>query len=229
MARRFGSAVCRHRRPYLRIHCLTSRCSRTALRAAADRHGVRSVPMSGEYLNPYQPFIDDRKHISDLDGQRFVVLRMPPSVNGMWGQGRETVRHRLSTKTISYPARAHVTLCGFAARTELAAVQEVVRSWAQSTPSLLIELESASVFPPPFQIVMVQVRRKPELFAALTTLRRQADVRGLCLSTVVPPEQWIFHMSVALLFCARRFNLAGAHVLRRPDRGSIGPLCSRCC
>jgi hypothetical protein len=64
-------------------------------------------------------------------------------------------------------------------------------------PSLLIEVERVSAFPPPFQIVIVQVRKTPELFAALAGLRQRAEQRGLVLSTVVPAEQWIFHMSAA--------------------------------
>jgi len=145
----------------------------------------------------YQPFIEDPQHRTELDRQRFVVLRMPSAVTGIYEQVQEAVRHRVSALPVSYPARAHVTLCGFAAGAALAAVQEVVGSWARAMPSLLIDLERVSTFPSPFQIVMVQVRTTPELFTALASLRQRAGQRGLVLSTVVPAEQWIFHMSVA--------------------------------
>ncbi len=151
-------------------------------------------------VNAYQAFIEDPKHLSELDRQRFVVLRMPPAVTGTHGHVQEAVRQRLSALPVSYPARAHVTLCGFAAGTALAAVQEVVGAWARSVPPLLIDVERVTAFPPPFQVVVVQVRKTPELFAALASLRRRAEERGLGLSTLVPADQWIFHMSVA--YCA---------------------------
>jgi 2'-5' RNA ligase len=148
-------------------------------------------------VNHYQPFIDDPRHLSELDRQRFVVLRIPPSVTGTYGQVQKAVRQRWSALPVSYPARAHVTLCGFAAGSALDAVQEVVSYWARTVPPLLIEVERVSAFPPPFQIVIVQVRKTPALFAALTSLRERAEQRGLVVSTHVPLEQWIFHMSVA--------------------------------
>jgi 2'-5' RNA ligase len=145
----------------------------------------------------YQPFIEDPEHLRELDRQRFVVLRMPSAVTATYGPVQDAVRQRLSALPVSYPARAHVTLCGFVAGTALAAVQEMVGPWARSMPSLLIEVERVSAFPPPFQVVVLQVRKTPELFAALVSLRRRAEERQLVLSTLVPADQWIFHMSVA--------------------------------
>ena len=77
---------------------------------------------------------------------------------------------------------------------------DLVEVWARSMPPLSIAVEGPMVFPPPFQIVAVHVRKTPELFAAMARLRRMADQRRLVLSTVVPADQWIFHMSVA--YCA---------------------------
>jgi 2'-5' RNA ligase len=151
-------------------------------------------------MSHYQPFIADPTHLSELDRQRFVVLRMPQTATEMYGHVQGLVRQRLSALPVSYPARPHVTLCGFPAGTVLAAVQETVESWARSIPSLAIEVERMSTFPPPFQVVIVQVRKTPELLAAVAGLRRQAEERRLVLSTLVPADQWIFHMSVA--YCA---------------------------
>jgi 2'-5' RNA ligase len=148
-------------------------------------------------VNPYQPFIDDPQHLRELDRQRFVVLRVPSPVNETYRQVQESVRQRLTAMPVSYPARPHVTLAGFAAGTDLNAVQEVVRSWARSVPPLSVEVERLTSFPPPFRIAIVQVRKSTELFAALASLWRRAEACGLVLSTLVPPDQWIFHMSVA--------------------------------
>lgn len=148
-------------------------------------------------MSHYQPFIEDPKHLRELDRQCFVVLRIPPPVSETYKHVQETVRRQLPAMPVSYPARAHVTLGGFAAGTALEAVQEVVKAWARSVPPLLIEVERLSVFPPPFQIAIVQVRKSEELFEALASLWRRSEMRGLALSTVVPADQWIFHMSVA--------------------------------
>jgi hypothetical protein len=81
-------------------------------------------------MTPYQPFIDDPVHIKALDRQRFVVLRAPLTVSMAYSQIQRIFRQRLRGLPVSCPARAHVTLCGFAAGTSLHAVQELVRSWA---------------------------------------------------------------------------------------------------
>ena len=148
-------------------------------------------------MNQYEPFIEDPVHAGELDGQRFVVLRIPGDVARRYDELRHAVRQRLSSLPVSYPARAHVTLVGFAAGAELAAVQDVVRAWARGTRPLSLEVERASTFPPPFQIVFVQVRKTPELFAALTRLRRAAEDRRIHLSTPVPTDEWISHVSLA--------------------------------
>jgi 2'-5' RNA ligase len=134
--------------------------------------------------------------LSSIDSG-FVVLRIPPAATGTYSNIQNALRHRLSALPVSFPARAHVTLCGFAAGTSLAAVREVVGSWASSSSRLLIDVERVSTFPPPFQIVMVQVRKTAELARALTSLRQRAEERGLVLSSLVPSDQWIFHMTVA--------------------------------
>jgi hypothetical protein len=79
----------------------------------------------------------------------------------------------------------------------LLGVQELVRTWALRASPLRIEIERVSWFPPPFQIVLVEVRKTPALFSALADLRGQAEQRRLVLSTDMPVEKWRFHMSVA--------------------------------
>jgi 2'-5' RNA ligase len=150
---------------------------------------------------PYQPFIDDAAHIEALDRQRFVVLRAPLSLAAAYDQVQSTYRQRLRGLPVSYPARAHVTLCGFAAGTTLEAVQELVGAWAKTVPELSLEAECLSTFPSPFQIVILQVRKVAPLFAALATLRARAKDDRLPISTVMPVARWTFHMSVA--YCSK--------------------------
>jgi 2'-5' RNA ligase len=148
----------------------------------------------------YQPFIDDPAHIRALDRQRFVVLRPGPAVREIHRQVQGILRQRLSAFPISYPACAHVTLTGFDAGTPLDAVQTVVERWARRVPVLRIETERVAFFPPPFQIAIVQVRKTPDLLAALVDLREQAEEQQLSISTSIPSQDWVFHMSVA--YCA---------------------------
>src|SRR5689334_6700839 len=145
----------------------------------------------------YQPFLNDPERISALDRQRFVVLRAPSIVSDVFTDFRQTLRQQLDGARVSYPAVPHVTLCGFAAGVPLQAVQQLVASWALTVPPLRIEVARASSFPPPFQIVIVEIRKNPELFSALSTLRARAEQEQLAVSTVMPVEKWTFHLTVA--------------------------------
>src|SRR5438046_1165633 len=160
----------------------------------------------------YEPFIEDPTHIKILSGQRFVVLRAPVAVSAPYRQVQSALRERLRGEPVSYPARAHVTLCGLAAGTPLHAVQELVRGWSAHVSPLRIEIERVSWFPPPFQIVIVEVRRTPALVSAFADLRTQAEEQGLVVSTVLPVEQWRFHMSV--VYCAALSEPAWQEVAR---------------
>lgn len=145
----------------------------------------------------YHPFIADPDHIARLDGQRFVVLRPHGDVRAVWEGVRAAMKARLADRPVSYPAQAHVTMGGFPAGTAIEAVRVLVEEWARDVPPLGITVERAHVFPTPFQIVVVQVRKTPELFEAHTRLRRLAVERGLTDLLVIPPAEWVFHMSVA--------------------------------
>jgi len=149
----------------------------------------------------YEPFIDDPDHIRELDGQRFVVLRPGPVVSDCHRHVQDVLRQHLSGYSVSYPARAHVTLAGFAAGTPLELVQQLVSGWTREVRSLRIEVHGVTSFPPPFQIAIVHVTKTPALFAALQGLRRTAEQRGLTISTVTRADEWVFHMSLA--YCSK--------------------------
>jgi 2'-5' RNA ligase len=145
----------------------------------------------------YEPFIDDPRDIARLEGQRYVVLRPNGAVPHVHRQVRAQARERLAGADVSYPAAAHVTLTGCPAGTDLEAIRELVGEWARTVAPLRIEIERVHHFPPPFQIVIVQVRRTPELFDALASLRARVKDRRLPDMSSIRPADWIFHMSVA--------------------------------
>lgn len=145
----------------------------------------------------YCRFIDDPSQIAELEGQRFVVLRPVAEVAAAYREVRQRVGMALHGRPAPCPAEPHVTLAAVGQRAPVARVREIVTDWAQETPALRLEIERVSVFPAPFQIVIVQIRRTPELFEALTSIRRRIGEAGLQDLAAVSPAQWVFHMSVA--------------------------------
>ncbi len=148
-------------------------------------------------MGQYKPFIDDPGHLARLDGQRFIVLRATSPVAEVWAHVRSTVRDRLSGLPVSYPAQPHVTLAGFARGTPLREVQELVDEWSPTVAPLRLEVERVASFPAPSQIVIVQVRKTPELFEAMAGLRGLAERWLLPVASLTPVDEWIFHLSVA--------------------------------
>ncbi len=151
-------------------------------------------------MSEYLPFINDPAHLARLTGHRYVVLRPNDEVSATHATGQCSVRAKYSDLAISYPARAHVTLKGFPAGTQLEAVQALVHTWAAGVPSLRIEVERIIVFPFPFQVVIVQVRKTAPLFHAFASLRALAKQQKLPdwpEGTIPSVDDWVFHMSVA--------------------------------
>jgi 2'-5' RNA ligase len=152
-----------------------------------------------------RPFINDPDHLRLLDGQRYVVLRATGPIRAAYVQVQGLVRETLADLDVSYPAEPHLTLLGLAAGTGLEAVRGLVSDWARDVPPLELEIEKVSVFPSPFQIVIVQIRKNPTLFGAMSRLRERAHQQGLVDLADIAPNDWIFHLSVA---CCSSLNTA---------------------
>jgi 2'-5' RNA ligase len=151
-------------------------------------------------VTDYCPFINDAVYRTGLAGQRYVVLRPLGKVANVYTTVQAAIQARFSDLVISYPAQAHVTLKGFPAGTPLGAVQTLVQRWATAASPLRVEVERVTVFPEPFKIVIVQVRKTAELYHALARLRALAEQRNLPdwpQGTIPKVDEWIFHMSVA--------------------------------
>jgi hypothetical protein len=147
-------------------------------------------------MSTYRPFIDDPRDMARFEGQRFVVLRATGAIAHAHRHVRSLVEARLARTDASYP-EPHVTLAGFPKGTALESVRTVVAKWAQSVAPLRLEIERAGYFPTPFQIVMLQIRKTPELLAALTGIRECAREGGLDDDGTIAASEWIFHMSLA--------------------------------
>ena len=146
---------------------------------------------------PDEPFIDDPEHIREVEGQRFVVFRPTGVVSDDYRELQDVVRRRLSGLPVSFPARGHVTLAGFAAGAQLQTIQELVSAWTLGVSPLRIQVQRATSFPSPFQILYLEISKTPALVRALQSLRRMAAERALSLDSAIPVDEWVFHMSLA--------------------------------
>jgi 2'-5' RNA ligase len=108
------------------------------------------------------------------------------------------LRAHLVDPSIVFPAEPHVTLVGYKPGTDTTALAGVVGSWAATVGPLAIEVGGpVAWFPPPFQILVMTVQRTRELFDALVAIREAGGRAGFPLATVTPPENWMFHMTIA--------------------------------
>lgn len=148
-------------------------------------------------IRPYEPLLDNPKLTANLQGQRFVVLRASRRLKEVYCELRARLREGLEGLPVTYPACPHVTLAGFAAGTPIGELQSLVASWAAGVPPLGLELEGLSVFPSPFQVVILEVRNTPPLVAAMARLRAASDRAGFAEATATPVDEWRFHISLA--------------------------------
>jgi hypothetical protein len=111
---------------------------------------------------------------------------------------REELRSLLRDARVSYPNTGHITMRGFPAHTDVDTIRQTVDRWAGATRPLRLEVEGVSVFRPPFQIVVVVIRKTPELADAYRRLLDQALCAGLPdWPGTIGVDDWIFHMSAA--------------------------------
>lgn len=145
------------------------------------------------------PFISDPGHLGALEGQRYIVLRPSGAVVEGFDELRSSLHWLIDGDAVSSPSFPHVTFIGFPSGTSLDDVQDLAARWAEQTPPLPIQVEGTSTFPPPFQTVIVQVRKAPSLSTALRAIRQLSADTGLPQWPERRPsvEDWIFHMSVA--------------------------------
>jgi len=148
-------------------------------------------------MNSYKPFIDDPSTLAKLAGQRFVVLRPSGPLPSAFRRLQHTIKQQLQGMPAAFPAEPHVTLAGYAVGTELDELSDIVTAWARTIAPLQLAVVRISAFPAPFQILIVQLRKTPELLHALSHLRDSAALRGLEVITVMPAAQWIFHLTLA--------------------------------
>lgn len=152
-------------------------------------------------MTMHEPFIDDPAHLKKLAGWHFAVLRVPPPMSHDFLRIQEGFRERLKGQTVSYPARAHITLAGFRPGSSSSTLQGILKQWAATMTPLRVEAYNVGTFPAPFQIVFIEVRKTAALDSALSGLRAAAGDPILLLNTAIPIHEWRFHISVA--YCER--------------------------
>jgi hypothetical protein len=164
-------------------------------------------------VDPYRPFIDDPQALARYAGQRYVVLRVAGDPALCYREVQAKLRAKLKDPSVMFPAVPHVTLAGYRSGTEEAHLARVVASWASTIEPLDVEVgEPVSWFPPPFQVILLPVRRTQALFNALVAIRDAGARAGFPLATVTPPENWRFHLTLAT--CAGLESSAWAEAQR---------------
>ena len=86
----------------------------------------------------------------------------------------------------------------FPAGTDLDTIRQTVEAWAGATRPLRLEVDGVSVFGTPFQIVVVAIRKTPELADAYRRLLGESLRAGLPnWPGTIAVDEWVFHLSVA--------------------------------
>lgn len=149
-------------------------------------------------MTSYHRFIDDSRALAHYAGHRYVVLRVAGDPARCYREVQARLRLDLRDPAIMYPAEPHVTFAGYKPGTDTPRLATLVADWAATVAPLEIEVgEPVSWFPPPFQIVVLPVRRTQALFDALVAIRDAGSRAGLPLATVMPAENWTFHLTLA--------------------------------
>jgi hypothetical protein len=149
-------------------------------------------------MDPYCPFIDDPQALASYAGQRYVVLRVVGSPALRYREVQAQLRAKLRDPSIMFPAVPHVTLAGYKPGTNEGRLASVVATWAATIEPLDLEVgEPVSCFPPPWQVIILPIRRTQALFGALVAIRDAGARAGLLLATAMPAENWRFHLTLA--------------------------------
>ena len=149
-------------------------------------------------MDPYRPFIDDPQALARYAGHRYVVLRVVGDPARRYREVQARLRAKLGDPSIVFPSVPHVTLAGYKPGTDEKRLASVVATWAATVEPLDLEVgEPVSWFPPPFQVIILPVRRTQSLFDALVRIRDAGARAGFPLATLTPPENWTFHLTLA--------------------------------
>jgi 2'-5' RNA ligase len=175
--------------------------------------------------NERSPFITDPRLLAALEGQAYVVLRPSQDLSRLFHEVQSRFRAILAKTAVTYPAEAHVTVMGFPAGTSLTALHDLVAGWAHPVPPLELEVEGTSAFQAPYRIPILQIRRTPELGAALDSLFDLVKAARLPVFPDAPgPRDWMFHMSLAYCSSVDDSTWAAVNALA----GSLAGVRGRC-
>lgn len=148
---------------------------------------------------PNEPIITDPEHLRRVEGQSFVVLRAGGELARSFAKTQEEARSALAGLPVSYPNVPHVTLASLAAGPDTDVLRDVVSRWAKGSPPLLHEPVALGVFPPPHQVLRLEIKKTRDLQDAQSGLIHAISERGLTELTAAEGllPGWIFHISIA--------------------------------
>lgn len=152
----------------------------------------------GRTLGVYRPFMPPG-HAVALAGQRYVVLRPVGTVAAAYDSLRTELTDLVGSLDVTGPLVGHITLAGISAEASLIDMNAVVDEWARTATAVPLRILRVTCFPPPFQIVVAEMERTPQLVSGFSTLNSRLRAAGIPSLIQRPLDEWTFHMS--MLYC----------------------------
>ena len=138
------------------------------------------------------------KHVVELQGQAYVVLRPRGSIEDLFRETLRTLRQQLEELPITHPNSAHVTIRGYPTGVDLMTVNRVVDEWASGLVRLELNVQRIGIFDAPAKVVILEIEKTPELSHAFTRLLDLSEGAALPSFEAAPQtaDAWTFHVSV---------------------------------
>lgn len=131
--------------------------------------------------------------LASLEGQQYLVLRPRTAVSDVY---RAEQRSALGRLDAPHPHTEHVTLRAFHEPERRGELLALIREWAVAQRPVEVVAEAVDVFPAPWQVVIMRLRRTATLVSAYANLSAALETTDFRRLDERPTEEWTFHLSV---------------------------------
>ncbi|MFJ2542996.1 2'-5' RNA ligase family protein [Microbacterium sp. NPDC087589] len=140
-----------------------------------------------------RPFMTSPAQLESLEGQQYLVLRPTRAVSDVY---RAEQRSALGRMDAPHPHTEHVTLRAFHEPERREELLSLIREWAVAQRPIEVVAEAVDVFPAPWQVVILRLRRTPSLVSAYANLSEALESTDFQRLDERSTEDWTFHLSV---------------------------------
>ena len=131
--------------------------------------------------------------LESLEGQQYLVLRPTRAVSDVY---RAEQRSALGRMDAPHPHTGHVTLRAFEEPERREELLALIRDWAVTQRPIEVVAEAVDVFPAPWQVVILRLRRTASLVSAYSTLSDALAATDFRRLDERSTDDWTFHLSV---------------------------------